>query len=371
LTTIGTNDVLYWQTFLTNLHAYGGVGLYHQVHYFNHPPFMIHVLYVLDSLTSLTGLAFPFWLRLPAILADLGSVVLVWQVLDGRMRARERVVLVTLLAIAPPSILISGFHGNTDPVMILFVLLSMYLLDRKNYPALAGVAFGMSLNIKVAALIFVPILVLYLPTLETRMRYVAATGVTFVLGSVPYLMQDPGVILEQVFGYNSLYGDWGLSRLTTLRWSRDYLGLLDLIYRQWGKYLALATIGGLACWMNWGQRRPSLFIQGGSAAFLFLAVTPGFGVQYLAWLVPWVVGVGLRATLIYYTASGLFLFVVYDFWAQEFPWRLADSGAVGNWRGWIIGLELICWAAVLVVLGILLSVVRRHRARTWSPSRWG
>jgi hypothetical protein len=116
--------------------------------------------------------------------------------------------------------------------------------------------------------------------------------------------------------------------------------------------------------MNWGPRRPPLFIQGGSAAFLFLAVTPGFGVQYLAWLVPWVVGGGRSATLMYYTASGLFLVVVYDFWAQEFPWRLADSVAVGNWRGWIIGLELVCWAAVLVVLGILLTVVRRQRART-------
>ena len=54
------------------------------------------------------------------------------------MRVRDRAVLVTLLAVAPPSILISGFHGNTDPVMILFVLLSMYLLDRKDYPAFAG-----------------------------------------------------------------------------------------------------------------------------------------------------------------------------------------------------------------------------------------
>ena len=37
---------------------------------FNHPPFMVHVLQIMTELARRTGLPFFFWLRLPAILAD-------------------------------------------------------------------------------------------------------------------------------------------------------------------------------------------------------------------------------------------------------------------------------------------------------------
>jgi hypothetical protein len=363
LTTIGTNDVLRWETFLANLQAHGGIGLYHRVSYYNHPPFMIHVLRVMDFMTSLTGIAFPFWLRLPAILADLGSAVLVLRILGPRLRESDRAVAVALLAAAPPSILISGFHGNTDPVMIFFVLLSIYMLDSGRSAWLAGVFFGMSLNIKVASIIFVPVFILYLPNTRKRIEYLAATGAAFLIGSLPYLVQDPAFIVERVFGYGSLYGHWGLSRLLTLPWSRDHIGLLDTIYAQWGKFIVLAVIAAAAFWMNRSPKKPPLFLQCGLVAFLFMALTPGFGVQYLAWLVPWVVGIGLWATVIFYTASGIFLFLVYHFWAGEFPWRLANADAVGDWRGSIILVELLCWAAVVVVLVLFRNAIAENAAR--------
>ena len=52
--------------------------------------------------------------------------------------------------------------------------------------------------------------------------------------------------------------------------------------------------------------------------FVFMSLAPGFGIQYLAWLVPWVVGLGAGVTITYYLASGLFQFLVYTFWSGEF-----------------------------------------------------
>ncbi len=118
LTTIGTNDVLRWETFLTHAQLYGGIGLYHRIGYFNHPPFMVHVLHLMAFMTSLTSLSFPFWLRLPAILADIGSLILVWSILERHQPAIHRRAALMCMAVAPPSLLISGFHGNTVPVMI-------------------------------------------------------------------------------------------------------------------------------------------------------------------------------------------------------------------------------------------------------------
>ncbi|KAF0247582.1 MAG: hypothetical protein FD167_3022, partial [bacterium] len=43
-----------------------------------------------------------------------------------------------------------------------------------------------------------------------------------------------------------------------------------------------------------------------------MSLSPGFGVQYLVWLTPWIVSLGLGATGIFFLTSGLFLFLVYN-----------------------------------------------------------
>ena len=48
---------------------------------------------------------------------------------------------VLLLAVAPISIMVSGFHGNTDPLMVFLVLLSVYLLEARRSTWRAGVAY--------------------------------------------------------------------------------------------------------------------------------------------------------------------------------------------------------------------------------------
>src|SRR5438552_14477294 len=75
LKTRGTNDVFYWQEFLDTMHRVGGIGVYYEIDYFNHPPFMLHVLQAMDRLAQATGLPFAFWLRVPAIVADSASLL--------------------------------------------------------------------------------------------------------------------------------------------------------------------------------------------------------------------------------------------------------------------------------------------------------
>ena len=137
LTTYGTNDVLYWEAFLARLKQAGGLGLYHQIGIFNHPPFMVHALRVMDAAAALSGLSFRFWLRVPAILADFVNVLLVVKLLEPWIGRTIPPIGFVLLAAAPASLMIAGFHGNTDPFMIFFVLLSLYLIVEK-YPLVAG-----------------------------------------------------------------------------------------------------------------------------------------------------------------------------------------------------------------------------------------
>ncbi len=367
-TTYGTNDVSYWAWFLERLHESGGVGLYHSTDpsngtkFFNHPPFMIRALQLMDRLTVTTGVPFPFWLRLPAIIADLGSLLLVWRLLAPRLGRALSPLALVLLALAPPSIMIAGFHGNTDPVMIAFVLLALYLLDRRYPPWLAGIAFGMSLNIKIVPVIFVAAIVLNLPDLRRRLGFLVATGLTFLLGALPFLLQDPIFIVKQVFGYGSFSGYWGISRLLT-RYLPPESWAIEA-YANQGKYVALGAVGVASLWLHLRHRDTSLFQQCGLLAFSFLALSPGFGVQYLAWLIPWVVVLGAPATALFYATSGLFLFLVYTYWSRAFPWYLADSVSVGMWEDPVIGFELFCWATIVALIVVQIRQICTHtRAR--------
>jgi hypothetical protein len=110
-----------------------------------------------------------------------------------------------------------------------------------------------------------------------------------------------------------------------------------------------------SAWMNYLVKRPNLFMQLGLIVFIFISLTPGFGIQYLAWLVPWVVGLGFVATLSYYIAGGVFQFLVYTFWAHGFPWFLANSDRIGPWGGFIIYYEIICWVVIVAISLMYLS----------------
>jgi Dolichyl-phosphate-mannose-protein mannosyltransferase len=358
LRTYGSNDVLYWEWFLDRLRQAGGVGLYHSADpandakIFNHPPFMIHLLRLMQALASATGIAFPFWLRLPAIVADLGATVLVWRLLAPRLGRDVSPGALVLLAAAPPAIMISGFHGNTDPLMICCVLLSVYLVERRRPAWLAGAAFGMAMNVKVVPLIFAAAILLYLPDVRERLAYLTAAALVFLAGSLPYLIQDPVFIARRVFGYGSFAGDWGLTRLLASL-PPGYEGL-GAAYAHRGRFAVLAVVVAVSFWLNRSPHKPPLFLQCGLVAYLFMALSPGFGVQYLAWLVPWVVGLGLGPALLYYAASGAFLVLVYTYWSQGFPWYLADSGQVGAWPDYASNAGLLCWAVVVVILVLYL-----------------
>jgi len=104
-------------------------------------------------------------------------------------------------------------------------------------------------------------------------------------------------------------------------------------YQRLGKLLALCIVVGVSVWMNWRAPKPSLFLQFGLIMFLFLFWTPGFGVQYLAWLAPWGAALTGWPVAFCYGASALFLFEVYTYWCRGLPWYLADMLYTGDLQG--------------------------------------
>jgi len=345
LNTWGTNDVYTWERFEDWSRVFG-VRLYLADHLFNHPPSMLHALHAMQWMARVTGIFFPFWLRLPAIMADAASLWIVWQMLQSRFDdSRVRWGLL-LLAACPALILISGFHGNTDPVMIFFLVLSVWLTEKAS-DLEAGAAFGAAMCVKVVPLIVLPVFFFYRSGLRRRTLFSAAAIAVILLCWAPYLYQNPMAILHQVFGYKSDYGHWGLSYFFVHSRSFPHRG--HVAYQRLGGPAIIASIALAAFLINRSEPRPDLYRQVGAAFFIFLSVTGGFGVQYLAWLVPWTVGLDLFALAFFQLASGIFLFLTYNYWSGGLPWYLADSYYTGDFGEPMAYFQVVAWLSVLAL----------------------
>jgi hypothetical protein len=347
LSTYGTNDVYAWERF-ARWSALFGSRLYTIDAAFNHPPSMIHVLAAMVWLAKTTGIAFPFWLRLPAILADTASLWVVSRIFADRLSEPTVRWGLLLLAPSPALILVSGFHGNTDPVVMFFVLLSVWFTQRgSGSDWQSGAAFGAAMCIKILPVIVLPVLFFCRPGLRRKAIFLIAAAAVVVVCWSPYLFRDPAGIVNQVLGYQSIYGHWGLSWLVCqFRWFRDSW---HEAFQNYGSWVVLAVIAVAAFVVNRSRMPVSVYTQVGAALFFFLAVCSGFGVQYLAWLVPWTVGISIIPVAFFTIASGAFLFLVYNWWAGGFAWYLADSNYVGDFTPHLNYFLTLCWISVIVL----------------------
>ena len=356
LFTFGTNDVSTWQSFLVNIRNVGGAAAYHLPgNYrdpFVHPPFMVHVLVVLGWIADKTGIGFPFLLRFPGILADIGSVFLTYRLRSvGAIKCHP--FSLVAMALCPISIFISGFHGNTDPVMIFFVILSLYLIQTKHSTVGGGIFFGMALNMKVVPLILGPAFLFHLKSWRARMIFVVWAMLVVTLSSMPYLMQDPVGIMNQTLGYKGSPAPWGLTTLLLV------LGLSENQITGTVLRLLIVVLAFLIpMWMS--RKGMDAYTQFGAVIFSFLFLAPGFGVQYLAWTVPFILTLELGWTIAYYLTAGTFIFVLFDYWSSG-DWYFANIHSQLNWGhlGTISG--YLCWALIGELLIRYSQVARAQK----------
>ncbi len=348
--TAGTNDARTWEHDLTTLHTAGFAELYRSgVQYdspdgrpsqrqaFIHPPAVLHALRIFGN---------RFWLRAACALADAGTLVLLW------IMFRSRTELL-IIALSPISILISGFHGNTDPIMMFFLVAAVYFAERGNI-ARSGAAFGLACSVKLIPLIFAPAILLCLPGLRPRSRWLASSAAVWVALSLPYLAQEPALILRSMLGYSGATGLWGFSLISIH------------VYDPVAKWIALLAA---SCVPLMTKRR--LFAQCGLIVFCFLFLSPGFGLQYLAWTVPWTVLLPRRSMIAYHLIAGVTALAVYAAASQNTSAGVyADLLNPAHFPVLIL-MGIVCWvtiAAIIWRLNIVTLWVDRNPAPPARPA---
>jgi hypothetical protein len=373
--TLGSNDVYYWGIFADGVRRFGPVGIYGHAFdapVYNHGPLAGWMLVAINWLVDRGVASFHGLMRMPACLADFVTSLLVFELVRAVRSTREAAIAAVLVVWSPLLFAISGFHGNTDPVFVMFALLSVYLLVIRDWSLAAGAAFGIAMSIKLVPVVLAPVLLVVLVRLGWRRLAAFAGGVAIVfwLLWVPVILTRWDSFRTQVFGYSgSHYRQWGLPQLLT--WA-DLPGAASWLAGP-GRFAVLLVSGLAAAAVVW--RRPGAAVAAAGLSFvLFLLLSSAFAMQYLVWGLAAAYLIHTWAATAYNAAVSAFAVVVYDHWNNAPPWHWYQAWAVPLVRR-ELPLMVLTWAALASVAVAGLRILRGGTATTISAGgpirRWG
>jgi hypothetical protein len=342
--TIGTDDALFWRVFAATVRRVGPIDIYsqHLLIRYNHPPPIGWMLVGFNRLTDL-GVPFLFLIKLPSCVADVGTIFLVFELLRVRRPFGHAVAAAVVVAVSPVLFIISGFHGNTDPVFVFFTLLAVWLLVDRDRPALSGLAMAAAVGVKLVPVIVVPALFVAAIRRGQTLRWAIPAGVAVLASWLPAVLREYPVMKANVFGYEGQSGEWGVAAV--LR-GLGATGAMHA-YAGPGRWVVLAVAALPAAY--WAWRRPAdLPMAVGLALVTFLALSPAFAPQYLSWVVA--AGALLSPVFagIYSAVAGTLLVILYTQWSNGFPWHRAHPKVATrfdllmNLAAWLV---VLCWAA--------------------------
>ncbi len=356
--TYGTNDIGHWGDFTAAVRSKGPVGIYgvrFERSFYNHPPLMGYVLWFVNGIQDV-GIPYRFTIRAFSSLADVGSALVLFALLQRRRGVVEASVAGILIAASPLLFVVSGFHGNTDPDFVFLTLLAVYLLVDRRLPAWSGAAIALAMGIKVVPVVVIPALAVYAWRRSPRafLQFAGGFAVVFALTWGPALLNQFQAIRTHVIGYNgngySLWGFMQIGHWLGDPWWVPVLGGAGRVLL----VLVCALVPAIAVW-----RRPDVVQPAVAWAFIvFLGFATTFGVQYLVWPVAlgFLVRFGLAA--VYDLTAGVVLIEVYDRWSGGLPWNRAHASAFTT--GEKIAL-LVPWALLLTLIVQATSIIFRDQ----------
>ena len=363
--TIGTNDAVFFYGFAKVLSQHSLEWTYQHSRYFNHPPLTAYYLRGIYFVTEQRwcqdlGIHFPFLLRLPGIMADFLVVLVLLRMTKTCLRIP--IWALTLFALSPVSLMVSGFHGNTDPVMVLPLVCAVWMSLRSR-PMLAGLFFALSCQVKIVPLLLLPAFVFFwLSQGKIREFLIPAAIATTILWLEP-LLNFPVLFANNVLAYGSYWGMWGITYCLRLTGSPEFsrVSFFDL---EPGQTLVITVLKMIiviaAVIMAWQRRqaRGLAFVETLAWTWLtFFILAPGVCPQYMVWLAPFVLLASPSLYAALAISTSIYLFAFYNITSGGLPWSVALAMDESS-QHWIIW-SLVPWS-VLVAGAVALWLKRSY-----------
>ncbi|MCH5268545.1 MAG: glycosyltransferase family 39 protein [Lachnospiraceae bacterium] len=256
-------------------------GFYSSDAFTDYPPGYMYILYVIGALRHLIGVEWDSTLsvvmtKTPAIIADLVTGALLYQVAGKRWNNVGATILVSIYLFAPAVLMDGAIWGQTDAVFTLFVVLMCYLVtERKLIPSYFVFAVGILL--KPQTLIFTPVLIfgiidqVFLDDFSWK-KFWKNLGLGIVailmigLFMVPFGFKDALAQYKDTMGsykYASVnaYNVW---TLFGKNWTPQTEQLLSISYKTWGTIFIIVVVA-CAVWIHFrAKNNPSRYYFAGA-----------------------------------------------------------------------------------------------------------
>ena len=346
-TSIGSVDSYFWTRHVEFVEKFGVLGAYHVSRVINHPPFALGIALVTKRLGALAGLQLFDSFRALQGVADIVTALAL--VAIARRLGREDGVWIALVYfLSPATIFISAFHCNSDPLMVMFVVLAILAVVEQR-PILAGLLIGAACGIKIIAFPVLPLMLFGFRGWKARVQFLITSAVVGALIFVPPVVVSGWVAIRNIFLYTGWRGAWGIPLVINI------LGFAfpQIVPKDPGSLVTpLLILAMIALWSVEAWRAlkredmdaTRLVHVSGLAFLVVLFLAPGFGIYYLLWFLPYLAFLFPRkVVLILHALVSIFVFWLYTSWAQEWPWVYAQGGHNSPWVGMF---GLVVWIAI-------------------------
>ena len=353
--TLGTVDIGSFFHFGQAILEHGLPELYEREPLFNHTPLVGWFSALVFNVTGGSPRWFAFVFRVPSIVADLVAVGAVLRVLPLRTAGARWSAL--LLAASPVSFMVSGFHGNMDPVMTYLLVLAATACVSGG-PVRCALFFSLACNAKVAALVIAPVFFFHWLARREALRFSLVCAVLLLAAWSYPLIECARPFTEHVLGYGSYWGIWGFTywleqAAGQFGWAQ-FAGVRfgDFTRAQWIVMVILKTvIIGATLVLAWRRRHVrgrQIFVTVAAVWTVFMVFAPGVAAQYLVWPAPFLLVASTRSYAWVTAACAAHLAIFYTVLSGGFPWYFGIARAATN-PIWMLSGN-IAWMAFVLCL---------------------
>jgi hypothetical protein len=355
----GSNDVATYAVFANAIRKVGPVSIYglkafdglHGHRLYNHPPLIGWMLLLLSHISD-WGVSFRFLIRVPATVADVITALLVFELVRIRRPIVEAAVAGVLVGGSPALLVVSGFHGNTDPVFVMFAIMSLWLLVTDRSAILAGLSIAAAISIKIIPIVSIPVLFLIAWRAGRRrtIEFSAAFGAAMAVLWVPVALTHWHEYATNVLGYKGLHGKWGIVEFASnnLHLSPHALTLIEGP----GRWPMLLLSAGLPVFVAWRRPAASIPAFGLSLVLVLMLSTASSGGRYHVWSLGAAFLINVPVAAVFDISTSILLIHVYNRWSGG---RWYDTPFASAWTHGETALAAFTWFALLALT--ILAVV--------------
>jgi hypothetical protein len=273
----------------------------------NWPPLWLFILLYAQKLEDIYNLPNHFAVKIVPCAADAAiAVVLYFWFARQRVEPSRAFRRALWYALNPVAIATCAMQGQFESLPSLFTLMAILAAAQVragSFPRTSVIWLGLAGLAKTWPLTLAPAFLCIIHSRAKRAAFIVIAAAPAVLSVGWLYIQQPKAIRENVINYHGQPGMWGITVLNS--WLPERVALGWSHFMLWILYAAWLTVYA----RTW--RRGSVGKVACLGVLTFYVFTPGFGPQYLAWILGMGLAMDWRRARLYTVLASLSLAVMY------------------------------------------------------------